>query len=91
MNSVLKMKREDENRLHKSSSLDWKTTLVDREEKIMAEDEEIDNFILNHLCGEIMDEVMDANSDLNDLIVPLSKTKHPKSKGKKVKGTSVSK
>ena len=90
-NSISNLKKVEEDKMHESHSIDWKLDILDKEEKIMAEDEEIDSFILNHLCVEIMDEVMDANSDLNDLIVPLSKTKHPKSKGKKVKGTSVSK
>ena len=38
-----------------------------------------------------MDEVMDVSSDLNDFTVPLSKTKHHNSKGKKVKERKVSK
>ena len=44
--------------MHESRSIDWKEAILDKEEKNMAE-EEIDMFILNHLCGEIMDEVME--------------------------------
>ena len=77
--------------MHESRSIDWKEAILDKEEKNMAEEEEIDMFILNHLCGEIMDEVMDVSSDLNDFTVPLSKTKHHNSKGKKVHETNVSK
>ena len=61
---------------------------LDKEGKNMAEEEEIDKFILNHLCGEIMDEVMDASSDPNDPTMPLSKTKHPDCKRKKAKKTT---
>ena len=57
----------------------------------MAEEEEVDTYILNHLCGEIMDEVMDVSSNLKDFTVPLSKTKLHNSKGKKVQETRVSK
>lgn len=57
----------------------------------MSEEEEIDTFVLNHLHGEIVDEVIDASSDLNDFSVLLSETKHHSSKGKKVHGTNVSK
>ena len=74
--------------MHESRSKDWKSILLDKEEKNLPEEEEIDKFILNHLCGEIMDEVMYANSDPNDLTVPLSKTKHPGCKRKKAKKTT---
>jgi len=90
-NSVLNLKKVEENSMHESRSIDWKEAILDKEEKNMAEEEEIDMFILNHLCGEIMDEVMDVSSDLNDFTVPLSKTKHHNSKGKKVKERKVSK
>ena len=76
--------------MHESRSKDWKSDFLDKEGKNMAEEEEIDKFILNHLCGEIMDEVMDASSDPNDLTVPLSKTKHPDCKRKKAKKTTQS-
>src|SRR6185312_433532 len=90
-NSVLNLKKVEENSMHESRSIDWKEAILDKEENNMAEEEEIDMFILNHLCGEIMDEVMDVSSDLNDFTVPLSKTKHHNSKGKKVKERKVSK
>ena len=90
-NSISNMKQVEENRMHESHNIDWKTSILDKEEKHLAEEDEIDSFILNHLCGEIMDEVMDASSDLNDFTVPLSKTKHHNSKGKKVHETNVSK
>ena len=77
--------------MHESRSIDSKEAILDKEEKNMAEEEEIDMFILNHLCGEIMDEVMDVSSNLKDFTVPLSKTKLHDSKGKKVQETRVSK
>lgn len=76
--------------MHRSCSVEWKIYILDKEKKKMAGEDEIDTSIFYHLCGKIMDEVMDASSDLNDFTVPLSKTKHHNSKGKKVQGTTVS-
>lgn len=81
--SVLDLKKIEESRMHETCSLDGRTHILDREEKNMDEEDEVDTFILNHLCGEIMDEVMDARSDLNDFTVPPSKAKNHKSKSKK--------
>ena len=50
-----------------------KTNVLEKEEKELTEEEELNKFILNHLCGEIM-EVMDLGNDQVDLIA--SKTKH---------------
>ena len=88
--SILELEELEGKMMHESRSKDWKSVLLDKEEKNMAEEEEIDKFILNRLCGEIMDEVMDASSDPNDLTVPLSKTKHPDCKRKKAKKTTQS-
>ena len=46
----------------------------------MAEEEELDKFILNHLCGEIMEEVMDLGNDQVDLIASKTKLKSKKSR-----------
>jgi hypothetical protein len=73
--------------MHESRSKGGKLDILAKEEKNIAEEEEIDTFILNHICGETMDDVMDAFSNLNDLTMPLSKTKHHNSKDKKVQET----
>ena len=53
----------------------------------MAEEEELDKFILNHLCGEIMEKVMDLGNDQVDLIA--SKTKLKSKKSKKDRGIHI--
>lgn len=55
---------------------------IDKVEKELNEEQEIDTFILNNICGEIMDEVLDASNDLKDFTVALSKPKRKSSKGK---------
>jgi len=45
-----------------------KTNVLEKEEKELAEEEELDKFILNHLCGEIMEEVMDLGNNQVDFI-----------------------
>ena len=42
--------------------------MLEKEEKELAEEEELDKFILNHLCGEIMEEVMDLGNNQVDFI-----------------------
>lgn len=81
--SVIDMKKGDEYRLSETRCTDWKTEVLNKEEKNMADQEEVDTFILNHLCGEIMDEVMDASGDPSDLTTALAKTNKPKSKDRK--------
>jgi hypothetical protein len=48
----------------KSISTDDKISLIfDKEEKEALEEEEVDKLILNFLCCEIMDKVMDLGND----------------------------
>ena len=67
--------------------VDKKSNVVEKEEKELAEEEELDKFILNHLCGEIMEEVMDLGNDQVDLIA--SKTKPKSKKSKKGRGIHI--
>ena len=57
-----------------------KTNVLEKDEKDLAEEEELDKFILSHLCGEIMEEVMDLGYDQVDLIASKAKPKSKKSK-----------
>lgn len=87
--SILKMKSAVECRALESQKVDWKIDALDREEKEICDEQEIGTFILNNICGEIMDEVMDGSSDLMDYTTTLPKPKH---KGKvKVKVSEYSK
>jgi hypothetical protein len=43
-------------------SIDKIDNIFDMEEKEEIENEEVDKLILNSLCGEIMEEVMDLGS-----------------------------
>ena len=64
-----------------------KTNELEKEKKELAEEEELDKFILSHLCGEIMEEVMDLGNDQVDLIA--SKTKPKSKKSKKGRGIHI--
>jgi hypothetical protein len=65
-----------------SDSRDRISEIFDKEEKEEMENEEVDKLILNSLCCEIMDEVMDlGNAYLHDCkVTPKNK---PSSSGKK--------
>ena len=41
-------------------TVDEKMIFVDNQEKEIAEEECLDTFILNHLCEDIMEEVLDG-------------------------------
>ena len=64
-----------------------KTNVLEKEEMELAEEEELDKFILSHLCEEIMEEVMDLGNDQVDLIA--SKTKLKSKKSKKDRGIHI--
>ncbi|TVU40757.1 hypothetical protein EJB05_14233, partial [Eragrostis curvula] len=83
--SVACLKNVELSRLNNVNWIDKKMKVIEKEEKELADEEELDKFILNHLCGEIMEEVMDLGNDQDDRIVPRPK---PKSKNK-VKGCST--
>jgi hypothetical protein len=44
----------------KQENPDLISSIFDKEEKEMIEEEEVDKLILNSLCSDIMDEVMDS-------------------------------
>jgi len=44
---------------------DVKDRALEREEKEMAQEEELDRLILNHICSDIMDEVLDGDAGGN--------------------------
>lgn len=73
------LKKVELDRLHVIHVVDKKKVL-EKEEKELAEEEELDKFILNHLCGEIMEEVMDLRNDQVDRIAPKTKPKSKKNK-----------
>lgn len=61
--SITHIKQIERDRLLTDNTTDLKTSVFDKEEKEMAEEDEVDRFILNNLCSEIMDEVMDQDSE----------------------------
>jgi hypothetical protein len=67
--------------IHNSSNNEFcrnKKTIVldDEEEKNIEQEEELDKLIINYLCSDIMEEVMDLGECKNDLlIVPGSTTR----------------
>jgi hypothetical protein len=69
---------------------DHKTFALDEEEKNLEQEEELDKLILNHLCSDIMEEIMDLGECKNDLlIIPGSTSSKKKTKlVKKIKTCS---
>jgi hypothetical protein len=66
--------------VHNSSNNEFcrnkKTIVLDEEEKNIEQEEEPDKLIINYLCTDIMEEVMDLGECKNDLlIVPGSTTR----------------
>jgi hypothetical protein len=61
--------------------------IFDLEEKELAEEEEVDKLILNSLCSEIMDEVMDLDSayPMDYKTIPKKKITGPITKGDKLR------
>jgi hypothetical protein len=63
VSSSLSSLRQDElDRLHTKPKLNKVENIFDEEEREERENEEVDKLILNALCSEIMDEVMDMGS-----------------------------
>ena len=85
--SIDHLKKVELDRMFDLHVVDKKTNVLEKEEKELAEEEELDKFILNHLCGEIMEEVMDLGNDQVDLIA--SKTKPKSKKSKKGRGIHI--
>jgi hypothetical protein len=67
--------------------------VFDKEEKEELDNEEVDKLILNYLCSEIMDEVMDlGNAYLKDCkITPRQQTSSSSKKVKKIRGKAKNK
>jgi hypothetical protein len=66
------------------SDYDKKTVSMDKELIDLEDDEELDKLLLNQLCCEIMEEVMDLGDCKDDLLItPGSKTRKKKYKHKK--------
>lgn len=85
--SVALIKSVEENRLAHQPATDKLVDIFDKEEKCLQEEEEVDVFILNHLCGKIMDEAMDSSGDLHDRTAVLPNNKSSSSKKKKANST----
>jgi hypothetical protein len=65
-------------------SVDVKEKVIEKVEKEILEEEELDKLLLQNICSEIMEEVMDLGSDF-DAILPRGQTKKKLGrKGKKL-------
>lgn len=61
--SIDHMKQIEQARLTLDHAQDLRSTVFDKLEKEMEEDDEVDRLILTNLCHDIMDEVMDQGSE----------------------------
>jgi len=59
-NTVHSIKEAEFERSKLMSVVDVKNVFLENQEKEIAEEEHLDNFILTHLCEDIMEEVMDG-------------------------------
>jgi hypothetical protein len=75
--AVSSIKSREFDRLSDKLSIDEVSKLFDQEEKEMAEEEEVDKLILNSLCSEIIDEVMDLDSAYPSDCKTIPKEKSP--------------
>lgn len=60
--SVKNLREQEEYRLNNVPVIDRISEVFDKEEKEREQEEEVDKLILNSLCKEIMEEVMDMDS-----------------------------
>lgn len=60
-----------------------KNDVFDKEQKELDEVDELDKFILNHLCSDIMEEVMDMGSDFDKFVAATHKKSSRKNKKNK--------
>jgi hypothetical protein len=70
--------------INEGVSVDLKEKVIEKVEKETIEEEELDKLLLENICGEIMEEVMDLMSDF-DVILPRGQNKKKDRKGKRVK------
>jgi hypothetical protein len=76
--------------MHERVSIDIKDKVIEKVEKEILEEEELDKIFLKKNCSEIMEEVMDLGSDC-DIILPRGHAKKKKnSKGKFLKHFKLS-
>jgi hypothetical protein len=69
--------------MHEGFSVDLKERVIEKVENEALEEEEVDKLLLENICGEIMGEVMDLESDF-DFILPRGRSKKKKvRKGKR--------
>jgi hypothetical protein len=72
-------------RVHEHAPPVLKEVVLEKEEKELLEEEELDKLFLKNICSEIMDEVMDMGSEC-DVILPSGHNRKKDSrKGKKFK------
>jgi hypothetical protein len=84
--AVASIKSREFDRHTEKLSIDEVSKIFDQEEKEMAEEEEVDKMILNSLCSEIMDKVMNLDSayPLDCKTIPKEKSPNRSQKGKRL-------
>jgi hypothetical protein len=82
---VDRIKSRENDRCVEQFTKDEVSRIFDQEEKELAEEEEVDKLILNSLCSEIMDQVMDLDSAYPSdcKTIPRKKSPQRSQKGKR--------
>jgi hypothetical protein len=70
------IRRDAESSTHREGGIDRKIELLEKEEKTIQEEDELDKLFLQNICSEIMEEVMDFGGD--QVVLP----SNTKSRGK---------
>jgi hypothetical protein len=77
------MKEHAARRVHEQVQSVLKDVVLEKEEKELLEEEELDKLFLKNICSEIMDEVMDMGSESNIILPCVHKRKKGSRKGNK--------
>jgi hypothetical protein len=77
--SLVGIKEQEVGRSQELAPTMLKECVLEKEEKELLEEEELDKLFLKNICSDIMDEVMDLGSDC-DVILPRSHNRKKSSK-----------
>jgi predicted regulator of amino acid metabolism with ACT domain len=74
-----------ESNTHREGGIDRKIELIEKEEKTIEEEDELDKLFLQNICSEIMEEVMDFAGD--QVVLPSNTKSRAKRVVKEIRAT----
>jgi hypothetical protein len=79
------IRRDAESSTHREGGIDRKIELLEKEEKTIEEEDELDKLFLQNICSEIMEEVMDFAGD--QVVLPSNTKSRAKHVVKEIRAT----